>query len=124
MRVFLFLLAVLPLAALAAKAPESIRFATYNGSLFDDEGKLVERLRAGDEHARQVAAVVQSVRPDVLLLNEFDYDEGHAAAQLFQHDYLEQPQHGQRPIRYRYRYLAPVNTGVPSGLDIDRDGKT
>ena len=123
-------LPILLLLSLCAAAPAfaadaaSMRFATYNGSLFDDEGKLVARLRAGDEHARQVAAVVQTVRPDVLLLNEFDYDEGHEAAKLFQHDYLEKPQHGQRSIRYRYRYLAPVNTGVPSGLDIDRDGKT
>ena len=124
MRAFLLLLALLPVAALAAKDPESVRFATYNGSLYDEEGKLVDRLREGDDHARQVAAVVQHVRPDVLLLNEFDYDAQGEAATLFQRDYLGVAQHGQRPIRFAYRYLAPVNTGVPSGLDIDGDGKT
>src|SRR4051812_13395109 len=98
MRAFLLLLAMLPASALADSAPDTIRFATYNGSLYDDDGKLVDRLRAGDEHARQVAAVVQHVRPDVLLLNEFDYDEKGEAAKLFQRDYLGKPQHGQRSI--------------------------
>lgn len=120
----LLLLALLPAATIAAEQPTTVRFATYNGSLFDDDGKLVERLRAGDEHARQVAAVVQHVRPDVLLLNEFDYDDAHEAAKRFQRDYLGKPQHGQRAIEFRYHYLAPVNTGVPSGLDIDRNGTT
>jgi endonuclease/exonuclease/phosphatase family metal-dependent hydrolase len=123
MRAFLLLLAFLPAVALADDAPRTVRFATYNGSLYDDEGKLVERLRGGDEHARQVAAVVQHVRPDVLLLNEFDYDERGDAAGRFLRDYLGKPQHGQQSIAYRYHYLAPVNTGVPSGLDIDGDGK-
>src|SRR3546814_14376375 len=26
------------------------------------------------------------------------------------------------PLHYPYRYLAPVNTGVPSGLDLDGSG--
>jgi hypothetical protein len=124
MRALLVLLALLPVAALAAKSPDTIRFATYNGSLYDEEGRLVERLRDGDEHARKVAAVIQHVRPDVLLLNEFDYDARGEAARIFQREYLGKPQYGQPAIRYRFRFLAPVNTGVPSGLDIDGDGRT
>lgn len=124
MRAFILLLALSPLASVAADHPTTIRFATYNGSLFDDEGKLVERLRNGDDHAAQVAAVVQHVRPDVLLLNEFDFDPDALAIELFQRNYLEQGQHGQQPIRYRYWFHRPVNTGVPSGLDIDRNGTT
>jgi len=124
MRAVLLLLAFLPFVADAARNSETIRFATYNGSLYDEEGNLVQRLRAGDEHARQVAAVIQDVRPDVLLLNEFDYDDEGVAARLFLHRYLGKPQHGQKAIRFRYQYIAPVNTGVPSGLDIDGDGRT
>lgn len=101
------------------------RVATYNTSLFDDaEGGLVARLQAGDANAAKVAAVLQRVRPDVVLLNEFDYDAGESAADLFQHRYLEiaQPGGGE-PLRYPHRFLAPVNTGVPSGLDLSGDGR-
>src|SRR3546814_21128158 len=39
------------------------------------------------------------------------------------YDYLERAQPGGGdPLRYPYRYLAPVNTGVPSGLDLDGIG--
>lgn len=108
-----------------APMPEpTIRIATYNVSLFDDEaGGLVRRLDAGDNAARKIAAVLQRVRPDIVLLNEFDYDADGRAADLFQRGYLERPQEGGgEPLHYPYRYLAPVNTGVPSGLDLDGNG--
>ncbi|MDN5782395.1 MAG: endonuclease/exonuclease/phosphatase family protein [Luteimonas sp.] len=110
--------------ARAAGTGGTLRIATYNVSLYDDTaGGLVRRLESGDVDARRVAAVLQRVRPDIVLLNEFDYDPARRAADLFQHDYLERAQPGGgAPLRYRYRYLAPVNTGVPSGLDLDRSG--
>ena len=105
--------------------PITVRFATYNTSLYDKEdGALVARLERGDDNARLIATVLQRVRPDVVLLNEFDYDTAQRAAELFQRRYLEVPQAGQVPIRYDYRYAAPVNTGVPSGLDLDGDGRS
>lgn len=101
----------------------SIRVATYNVSLSSDQpGELVSRLRNGDPQARAISAVIQRVRPDLLLLNEFDYDAAGVAAQLLVDDYLGKPQHGERAIDYPHRYLAPVNTGVPSGLDLNSDG--
>lgn len=108
--------------AIAASLP--LRVATYNTSLYDDaDGGLIRRLEAGDPAARNIAAVLQRVRPDVVLLNEFDYDAAGRAADLFQRDYLEVAQSPDRqPLRYAYRYLAPVNTGVPSGLDLDGNG--
>ena len=107
-----------------APAPP-LRVATYNTSLYDEAaGGLVRRLENGDGGARKIAAVLQRVRPDVVLLNEFDFDPGHRAADRFQRDYLEVAQAGGgEALRYPYRYLAPVNTGVPSGLDLDRDGR-
>jgi hypothetical protein len=102
----------------------AVRFATYNSSLYSEkDGGLIARLEAGDDKAASIAAVIQHQRPDVLLLNEFDYDPAQRAADIFQHRYLEVPQHGQAAISYPYRYLAPVNTGVPSGMDLDRNGK-
>lgn len=104
-------------------AAVSLRVATFNTSLYSTEaGGLVARLEAGDERARKIAAVVQRQRPDVLLLNEFDYDPAGRAADLFARDYLGVGQFGEQAIAYPYRYLAPVNTGVPSGLDLDRNG--
>ncbi len=101
-----------------------LRFATLNGSLYDEQhGGLVARLDAGDADARRIAAIVQRQRPDVLLLNEFDYDPAGVAATLFQERYLGIGQDGEQPITYPYRYLAEVNTGVPSGLDLDLDGR-
>jgi endonuclease/exonuclease/phosphatase family metal-dependent hydrolase len=75
-----------------------------------------------DPQAKKVAEIIQRVRPDVLLINEFDFDESELAAQLFQDLYLAQPQHGCEPIRFDYRFTGPVNTGVPTGLDLNRDG--
>ncbi|WP_238151765.1 MULTISPECIES: endonuclease/exonuclease/phosphatase family protein [Xanthomonas] len=104
--------------------PTQLRIATYNTSLYSDEaGGLVRELQGDSAHARKIAAVLQRVRPDLVLLNEFDFDTDHRAADLFQQRYLQVAQPGGgEPLRYPYRYLAPVNTGVPSGLDLDSNG--
>ncbi len=113
------------IAPSAPRPANSLRVATYNTSLFSDEaGGLVRELQGDSGHARKIAAVLQQVRPDLVLLNEFDYDEAEQAADLFQQRYLQQPQPGGgAPLAYPYRYLAPVNTGVPSGLDLDNNGE-
>jgi hypothetical protein len=113
-----------PRPSVAVSPAMPLRFATLNTSLYDEEhGGLIARLDEGDEDARKIAAILQRQRPDVVLLNEFDYDAAGLAADLFQRRYLEVGQHGERPITYPYRYVAEVNTGVPSGLDLDGDGK-
>lgn len=100
-----------------------LRLATFNTSLYTDHaGGLIADLEAGSEQAGRIAAVLQKIRPDIVLLNEFDHDVDGRAAELFQQQYLEVPQHGGQPLHYPHRYLAPVNTGVASGLDIDNDG--
>ena len=111
---------------MASTPTATLRVATYNASLYDeDAGGLVARLQLGNAQARKIAAVLQKVRPDIVLLNEFDYDAAQRAADLFQRDYLEVAQAGGgAPLHYPHRYLAPVNTGVPSGLDLDGNGET
>ena len=112
-------------AQIADRAAATIRFATYNASLNrNSAGALVRDLATPDNaQARRIAEVIQRVRPDVLLINEFDHDDAGEAARLFEQNYLGQPQRDATPIRYPYRYSAPVNTGVPSVLDLDNDGR-
>lgn len=110
----------------ADAAAPTVRFATFNASLNREApGQLVRDLSTTDNpQARKAAEVLQRVRPDVVLINEFDYVLKNKAADLFRKNYLEVGQKGAKPIRYRYAYTAPVNTGVPTGFDLDRDGST
>ncbi len=103
---------------------ETVRFATFNASLNRAAaGELVEDLSTPDDpQAAAVAEIVQREDPDVLLVNEFDYVPEHAAADLFRTNYLEVSQRGAPPVHYPYVYVAPSNTGVPSGHDLDNDG--
>ena len=126
------LLALVPAAAAtslsAAAAPperaDSLRVATYNLSLNrNTEGQLVRDLSTpANAQARAVAEVIQRANPDVVLLNEFDYVEGGAAVDLFRDNYLEVGQGGAAPVDYPYAFVAPSNTGVPSGFDLNNDG--
>jgi endonuclease/exonuclease/phosphatase family metal-dependent hydrolase len=111
-----------PVAAAGVRPAGSLRVATYNASLYATEpGGVAARLAAGDPAARQVAAVIQRVRPDILLLNEVDTDP--SAHALFLRDYLGVAQDGGgAPIAYPHAWWGPVNTGEPSGLDLDGDG--
>ncbi|MFI7700280.1 endonuclease/exonuclease/phosphatase family protein [Nonomuraea sp. NPDC049480] len=117
--------ALLPLwPGTAEAASRAIRFATFNASLNRNaEGQLVAELSTPDNtQAKVIAEIVQRARPDVLLINEFDYDAAGAAARLFQDDYLSIGQGGARPITYPYRYTAPSNTGIASGFDLNNNG--
>ena len=62
---------------------KTVRFATYNASLNRAAaGQLVSDLSTRDNaQARNIAEVLQRVRPDVVLLNEFDYVEGYEAVE-------------------------------------------
>ncbi len=104
--------------------PSKLRFATFNASLNrNSAGDLVRDLStSGNAQAAAVAETIQRTDPDVLLINEFDYVEGGQAAELFRENYLEVPHNGAAPVDYPYYYVAPVNTGVPSGLDLDNSG--
>ncbi|HET6667130.1 MAG TPA: endonuclease/exonuclease/phosphatase family protein, partial [Intrasporangium sp.] len=101
-----------------------VRFATFNTSLNRNAaGRLVADLSTPDNaQARAVAEIIQRTSPDVLLVNEFDYVEHGIAAELFRANYLEVPQHGADPVDYPYYFVAPSNTGIPTGFDLNHDG--
>ena len=101
-----------------------VRFATFNIAMgLESEGELYERLISGeDERLKKVAAIIQTVRPDVLLLNEFDHFELDSGL-IFITNYLEKPQFGHEPISYTNTLDGAVNTGEKSGLDLNSNGK-
>jgi hypothetical protein len=101
-----------------------VRFATFNASLNRAaEGQLIADLSTpGNLQAQNAAETIQRVRPDVLLINEFDFDARGEAARLFQRNYLSVGHNGAAPIHYPFRFVAPSNTGIPSGFDLDNDG--
>jgi len=116
-----------PAAALGAggEAPV-IRIATFNieelsAARLDDAGPD----GAGrDPAALAAAAIVQRVRPDLLVVNEIDVDpeaaDPAANARRFADRYLAR---GAHPIDFPHAFAAPSNTGLPTGLDLDRDGR-
>jgi 3-phytase/alkaline phosphatase D len=106
-------------------AEGTVRVATYNTSLFrNQDGQLIRDLRGGNNpQARRIAEVIQRVRPDIVLLNEFDYDAEGQAAKLFRTNYLSVGRDGGQPIDYPHHFVAPVNTGRPSGRDLNKDGQ-
>ena len=122
--------AVMAAAAPAAAAPPQhhgpteVRVATFNLSLNRNaEGDLVRDLSTGtNAQARTVAEIIQHANPDIVLLNEFDYVEGGVAADLFRDNYLEVPQGTGEAVEYPYAFVAPSNTGVPTGFDLNNNG--
>lgn len=134
---FRWVVALLMFVLIAGCRPEAgspedatLRIMTYN----------IEDVRTADlrdpEHPRlqKAASVIQRLRPDILLINEMTYDqpgapgvpEGAAAGQngrrfvenflaIAQTDTLE-------PITYQ-AFMAPVNTGLASGHDLNNDGR-
>ncbi|MBD1828730.1 esterase-like activity of phytase family protein [Microcoleus sp. FACHB-61] len=101
-----------------------VRFSSFNASLNrSNAGRLITDLSTpNNQQAKNVAETIQRVNPDVLLINEFDYDSSSTALNLFQQNYLSVSQNGASPVNYPFRYTAPSNTGIASGLDLDNNG--
>jgi hypothetical protein len=121
----LLVLALTPFAAVATAGSQrdaDVRFSTFNASLNrNSAGQLVADLSTpNNAQAATVAEIIQRARPDVLLINEFDFDP--PALGLFQDNYLSLPHNGAAPIVYPYRFIAPSNTGIPSGFDLNNNG--
>ena len=116
--------ALVPAGSIASARSTTVRFATFNASLnrFNAGDLLSDLSTPGNAQAQTIAEIVQRARPDVLLINEFDFYEDGVAATFFQENYLSVGQGGAAPIEYPYRFVAPSNTGIPSGFDLNNDG--
>ncbi|RFC44438.1 MAG: Endonuclease I [Verrucomicrobia bacterium] len=101
----------------------SFKIATYNISHYrTTAGMLITDLSTlSNTQSQNIARVIQRNNPDIILLNEFDYDEDGRAIRLFQDNYLEVSQTGEAPVYYPYVFITPVNTGVHSGYDLDNN---
>jgi endonuclease/exonuclease/phosphatase family metal-dependent hydrolase len=113
-------------AQTVSSASTQVRVATFNIAMgFSDAGEMAAALQDPlHQRLQQVAAILQTVRPDIVLLNEFDYDPAIDAASLLNRNFLAVPATGRQAIEYPYHFRAESNTGIRSGLDIDSNGKT
>lgn len=113
-------------AAAANAAPLQIRVATFNASLNRGTlGRLATDLSTPNNvQAKKIAEIIQRVRPDIILVNEFDYDAANPSLALnrFHDNYLAVAQNGQAPLTFPHRYIAPSNTGVPTSATTVNDG--
>ena len=113
---------------------QSVRIATFNVSMdatnYLEPGQqaqgdeLSTRLLSGkSQQISNIAEIIQKTRPEIILLNEFDYSNQSATdVHNFINNYLKISRNNSKPIDYPYFYSAPVNTGVDSGMDLDGDG--
>lgn len=108
----------------AGAGTTQVRVATYNLSLNRNApGQLVTDLSTGtNAQAKTVAEIIQRANPDIVLLNEFDYVPDDVAIDLFRENYLEVSQGGADPVEYPYAFVAPSNTGIASGFDLNNNG--
>jgi len=128
--VALLILVAMPGARTAdAQTPTTVRVATFN----------IEDVRTSDlrdpthPRVRRIAETIQRLRPTIILINEIAYDmpgapgaepdaePGQNARRLVEH-FLATPQApGLEPLNYHV-FMAPSNTGMPSGFDLNNDG--
>lgn len=97
-----------------------MRVATFNVSLGRrGPGVLLKGVMSGkDAQVLAVVAIIQRVRPDILLLNEFDGDVTNLALDAFRKELRS----SSSAIDYPYFYAPMGNEGMPSWLDLDGDG--
>ena len=113
-----------PVTALdLTKAEGVVRVASFNANMNrKGAGVLIQDIAKRDAQILTAAEIILRVRPDILLLNEIDHDpEGRALADFVA---LLAEGAGQVPgFDYPHRFIAPVNTGEPTGYDLNGDGK-
>jgi len=80
---------------------------------------LLVRDLAGRKDAQisAVVAIVARIQPDILLLNDFDYDYGGVALDLMAGLLA------QAGVDFPYLLALPPNAGLQSGVDLDGDGQ-
>lgn len=94
-----------------------IRVATFNVALFGQSPtEISQRLRAidHDDQIQHVLEVLVHANPDIVLINELDYDSSGEAARLLA-DQLSRSLSDFAPYK---AHAFPSNTGMPTGMDL------
>ena len=107
-----------------------VRVMTYN-----IEDVRTQNVRRTDHpRLQRAAARIQALAPEILLVNEMTYDQpgapGYEAgdpkgqnARRFVENYLSVPQADTLEGQAYQTVMLPVNTGLPSGYDLNNDGR-
>ena len=102
----------------------TLRVAVFN--IWELSREKLDRVdgtgRGTDPQLTGAAEILQRVRPNVVLINEIDFDEERTNAQLFIDRYLRFSQNDQPPIDFPHIFFEPSNTGMPSGIDLNNNG--
>ncbi|NEV92921.1 endonuclease/exonuclease/phosphatase family protein [Psychroflexus sp. YR1-1] len=120
----------------ASDQQTAVMFATFNVSMESENylGRyadgvssqvLIDKLASGSSpHIKNIAKLIQTQRPDVILLNEFDYIENpEQGIEQFIKAYLKVSQGEAQAIDYPYYYYAAPNTGIETPFDLNGDRK-
>lgn len=114
----IFLLVLMCLTAPMASA-ETVRLATFNTELSRDGPGLLLRdiLKGADPQVTALVDVVGQVTPDILVLQNVDYDLG-----LVGLNTLRRTLAG-KGMAYSHVFARAPNFGLPTGIDRDGDGR-
>jgi hypothetical protein len=109
---------LIALGGLPAQA-ESLRLATWGVELSrPGPGLLLRDIVSGeDAQVRAVAEIVARTAPDVLLITDFDHDPGGASLAALRNAL------NVAGMNYPHAFASSSNAGVPSGVDLDGDGR-
>ena len=96
-----------------------VRIATYNPDLVRaGPGLLLQSIdRRNDDQVNAVVTVLVQLQADVVVLTGIDYDFGQSALREFATNLQE------KGLDYPYVLALRPNTGVPTGLDLDGNGR-
>ena len=119
--------ALLAPAAGQPRRPGTVRIATFN--IFELScAKILAVDSAGNfgHHAqvRKAAEILRRVQPDIVLINEIDYSSDRDCVGHFAEAYLASDRTPLVPLLLPHVVYGAVNTGVPSGLDLNSNGRT
>ncbi|MFG0326597.1 MAG: endonuclease/exonuclease/phosphatase family protein [Phycisphaerales bacterium JB037] len=113
-----------------AESVLAIRVMTFNL----EDVRTADLLDPEHPRLRALAETIQRIRPNILFLNEIAYDlpggpgvpadaEAGQNAKRFVENFLSRSQApGLEPMEFA-AFMAPSNTGMPSGFDLDNDGE-
>ena len=95
-----------------------MRLATWHADLSrEGPGLLLRDFESGDETLDPILAAIAEAAPDILLLTRVDWDHGQVALGALKEALA------QRGVPFEHTLSLRPNTGMPTGVDIDGDGR-